>query len=403
MKFVSLPERPDWKSQAEEAGFTFHSMHGQPYWMEDGAYAFTLEEIENRIEDPATELHQMCREAVAKVVGSEELMRRFDIPEEHRDLVAESWHAGEQELYGRFDFIYDGNGPAKMIEYNADTPTSLYEASTFQWVWLEQQIERGVLPKGTDQFNSIFEAIRDRFAEMFPQGTDIHFTSLGSAEENYEDYATVETMAYAAREAGMGAHYTEMSAIGLTEEGQFADADSRVIGSLFKLYPWEDMLRDPFAAEIRTSQCRFIEPAWKAIVSNKAILAVLWEMFEGHDNLLPSFFDHDVQANTAAVQRAVDKGLFARGQVRKPIFSREGASVTITGPDDAIIESASNREYDQHASIIQAYHPMPQFRGYHPVLGVWVAGTEACGLGVREDKSLITQDLSIFRPHFIEA
>lgn len=403
MKFVSLPERPDWKDQAEKAGFTFHSMHGQPYWMEDGAYSFTLDEIENRIEDPATELHEMCRQAVAKVVASEELMDRFGIPAERRDIVAQSWHSGEKELYGRFDFIYDGNGPAKMIEYNADTPTSLYEASTFQWMWFEQQVARGVLPKGSDQFNSIFEALRDRFAEMFPAGTDIHFTSLGSPEENYEDYATVEAMAYAAREAGMGAHYTELSTIGLTTEGQFADSESRVIGTLFKLYPWEDMLRDDFAAKIPAAKCRFIEPAWKAIVSNKAILPVLWEMFEGHDNLLPSFFEEDVRTGTDAVRRAMDKGLFARGQVRKPIFSREGASVTITGPDNTVIEAAENREYDQHASIIQAYCPMPQFHGHHPILGVWVAGETACGLGVREDKSLITQDLSIFRPHFIEA
>lgn len=400
MKFTSLPERTDWKDQAEASGFTFHSMYGKPYWAEDGAYSFTLDEIETRIEDPATELHAMCREAVAKVVASEELMDRFAIPHEHRDMVARSWRDGEQELYGRFDFIYDGTGPAKMIEYNADTPTSLFEASTFQWLWFEQQLERGVLPAGSDQFNGIFEALRDRFAEMFPRGTDIHFTSLGDAEENYEDYATVEAMAYAAREAGMGAHYTELSTIGLTTEDQFADSESRVIGALFKLYPWEDILRDPFAKHIPGSQCRFIEPAWKAIVSNKAILPVLWEMFEGHDNLLPSFFDD--QADSAAAIRAAERGLFDHGRVRKPIFSREGSSITISGPDDEIIEAAENRDYDDHPTIVQAYQPMPQFNGRHPILGVWVAGETACGLGIREDESRITQDLSLFRPHFID-
>lgn len=401
MKFISIPERPDWKPQAEAAGFTFHSMYGKPYWAEDGCYSFDLEEIETRIEDPATELHAMCREAVAQVVRSEELMERFAIPEAHRDLVAESWRTGEPELYGRFDFIYDGDAPARMIEYNADTPTSLFEAASFQWSWFEQQRDAGVLPKGSDQFNSIFEAISERFSEIFRLDTDIHFTSLGSADENYEDYATVETMAYIARAAGMGAHYTELSQIGLTEEGQFADDQSRVIGALFKLYPWEDMLRDPFAEHIAGSGCRVLEPAWKAVVSNKAILPVLWEMFEGHPNLLPAFFREDVLSRTAAVRRAEDKGLFCAGRVTKPIFSREGSSITIEGGDGQVIEAAQNRDYDQHPSIVQAYQPMPVFNGRRPVLGVWVAGETACGLGIREDESRITQDLSLFRPHFI--
>lgn len=401
MKFVPLEERPDWKAQADEAGFKFHTMHGKAYWIENGAYSFTLDEIENDIEDPATELHDMCRQAVDNVVESEELMDRFAIPHEHHDLVVRSWRDQEPELYGRFDFIYGGEErPAKMIEYNADTPTSLFESAVFQWTWLEQLVERGVLPAGSDQFNGIFEAITGRFSEIFPEGTDIHFTSLGDASENYEDFGTVETVAYMARAAGMGAHYTELSRIGLTTEGQFADADSRVIGTLFKLYPWEDILRDPFADAIPGSACEFIEPAWKAIVSNKAILPVLWRMFEGHPNLLPAFFEDELsRADDPVVLRGADQ--LARGSVTKPIFSREGASITIR-QEGRVIERSQNRQYDAHPNIVQAYEPMPAFNGGHPILGVWVVGREACGMGIREDDSRITQDLSRFRPHFIE-
>lgn len=401
MRLVSLPERPDWKEKAEAAGFTFHTMYGKPYWVENGAYAFTLEEVETALEDPATDLHAMCREAVAAIVASEELMDRCGIPWAARDVVAESWRAGEPELYGRFDFIHTGTGPAKMIEYNADTPTSLFEASTFQWHWLEDQIAAGVLADGSDQFNALFERLRDCFAEILPHGSDIHFTSLGGQDTNPEDYGTVETLAYMARAAGMGAHYTELSQIGLTEEGQFADAESRVIGTLFKLYPWEDMLRDDFAAHLRTARCRMIEPAWKALVSNKALLPILWRMFEGHPNLLPAVFADDAErGGDAVVTRALDA--LEAGAVRKPIFSREGASVTIT-QGDRILEQAGDRTYDAHPEIIQAYHEMPVFNGHRPILGIWMAGQAACGMGIREDASRITQDLSMFRPHFIEA
>ena len=95
MDKIILPERPDWRETAKELGFTFADMHGEPYWDESSAYRFDLRQIENDIEDPSTELHAMCREAVDHVLRSEELLDRLAIPTEHRDLVAESWAAGE--------------------------------------------------------------------------------------------------------------------------------------------------------------------------------------------------------------------------------------------------------------------------------------------------------------------
>lgn len=116
---------------------------------------------------------------MAAIVASEELMEKLGIPEAHRDYVADSWRNGEPELYGRFDLAYDGTGPAKLLEYNADTPTSLYESASFQWSWLEGQIAAGGLIEGDDQFNGIHEALVERFGEIFPNGEDLHFTAIG--------------------------------------------------------------------------------------------------------------------------------------------------------------------------------------------------------------------------------
>jgi glutathionylspermidine synthase len=339
----------------------------------------------------------MCREAVARIVASEDLMQKLAIPPAHRDLVAASWAAGDPELYGRFDLIYDGTGPAKMIEYNADTPTSLYESAAFQWQWLEDQIAAGKLAADSDQFNGIHEALVARFAEIFAPDTDVHFASFA---QSAEDYATTESMAWAARDAGLGAHYVPIDKIGITDRGQFCDADGLVIGALFKLYPWEDMLRDDFAHHIADAHCRFLEPAWKAVVSNKGMLAVLWEMYEGHPNLLPAFFAADFAKGGPAVDRAA--AAFGRGRVRKPLFSREGSSISITRGAQ-IIATAQDQAYADHPMIVQAYHEMPVFDGFHPVIGAWIVGQSCVGMGIREDRSRITQNLSRFKPHFIRA
>jgi glutathionylspermidine synthase len=385
--------RPDWREKAEAAGFAFHEMHGEPYWDEETAYAFTLREVEDDVEDPATELHAMCREAAAHVIASEELMERLAIPPAHRDFVARSWRDGEPELYGRFDLAYGGAGagPAKLLEYNADTPTALFESASFQWAWLEDMVAAGRLPEGADQFNGVYEALVERFREIVPPGEDVHFTAFGDL---VEDYATVETLGYAARDADLGAHFVDLPKIGLTDRGQFADDERRVIGTLFKLYPWEDMLRDDFAAHLGPSGCRFLEPPWKAVVSNKGLLPVLWRLFEGHPNLLPAFFADE--GDTPAARAAL-----ADGVVTKPLFSREGASVTIER-DGAVIERAGDRAYDAHATILQGYHELPVLDGMRPVVGAWVVGRRCVGMGLREDRSRITQDLSRFKPHWIE-
>lgn len=395
MKRIEIGARPNWQDRAREQGFTFHTMHGEPYWDEASVYEFDLKEVETRIEDPSNELHAMCREAVGEIVQSEELMERLDIPRAHWDLVAQSWTAQEPELYGRFDLIYDGQGPAKMIEYNADTPTSLFEAASFQWLWLEDMIAQGRLPDDADQFNAIYEAISARFGEIFDPGDVIHFSAF---EDNVEDYGTVETMAYMAKEAGLFPEFVDIRKIALAETGTFLDDEEREIERLFKLYPWEDMLRDDFAHDIDRSGCQMLEPAWKAVVSNKGILPVLWRMFEGHENLLPAFFVDELEKGSPAVERA--RGDLERGMVTKPVFSREGSSITIT-ERGLVTEQAENRDYVQHPMIAQAYAPMPVMGGFRPVIGAWIVGQTCVGMGIREDRSRITQDLSRFKPHFL--
>ena len=154
MQRVRIAERSQWRARAEESGFRFHTIDGLPYWDETAYYAFTLRQIEQDIEDPSAELHAMAMDLVDEVVGSQQLMDQLAIPPQFRDWIADSWRRREPHLYGRLDFAYDGSGPAKLYELNYDTPTSLFEASFFQWQWLEDQRNQNRLPPHADQFNA---------------------------------------------------------------------------------------------------------------------------------------------------------------------------------------------------------------------------------------------------------
>ena len=160
------------------------------------------------------------------------------------------------------------------------------------------------------------------------------------------------------------------------------------IGTLFKLYPWEWIMTEDFGHSVPESGVTFIEPAWKAILANKGLLPLLWEMFEGHPNLLPAYFADDPRA-----------GDLQGGHVRKPLFSREGGNIEMVRPGEAPL--TVDGPYGREGFIIQALHPLPVFEGNHTVIGSWLVASQPCGIGIREDDSPITKDSSRFLPHVI--
>ncbi len=382
MQRVRIAERSQWRARAEESGFRFHTIDGLPYWDESAYYAFTLRQIEQDIEDPSAELHAMAMGLVDEVVGSEQLMDQLAIPPQFRDWIADSWRRREPHLYGRLDFAYDGNGPAKLYELNYDTPTSLFEASFFQWQWLEDQRNQNRLPPHADQFNAIHEALVERFAQLAAQlPPPLYFSAVSSSEE---DQGTVAYLRDCAAQAGLRGEAIAIEDIGLSEDGRFTALDDTVIGSLFKLYPLEDLMTESFGQALPTSGVQLLEPAWKAILSNKGVLPLLWQRHRGHPNLLAAEFD--------------DGSALPRGWVRKPLFSREGANVAMHLADGSWQESEG--PYTGPA-IRQAAHPLTSFDGGYPLVGSWVVGDQACGMGIREDSSRITRDSARFVPHAI--
>lgn len=384
MRRVTVPPRPDWRRTAERLGFTFPEENGVAYWDESACFEFSLREIEDDIEEPTRELHQMCLDFADRAARDARTLLALGIPAERHDDVAASWRRRDADLslYGRFDLAYDGTGPAKLLEYNADTPTALYESAVFQWVWLEDQRGSGVLPPHTDQFNSLHEALVERFC-AFPTRSLLHFAAM---LESSEDAGTIAYLADCASQAGHRVRTIDVGRIGVDARGRFTDEDDRVIDRLFKLHPWEWIFTSPYAAHLAPSGCRFVEPPWKAMLSTKALLPLLWAVHAGHPNLLAAFFDHD-----PAAAALVDP-------VRKPLFSREGANVSLVRDG---VKTSTDGPYGGEGFVLQQAADLFRSPNGYAVLGSWIVGDVPRGLGIREDASPITTDRSRFVPHVI--
>lgn len=368
MRRLQFQPRADWRQRCEDVGFTFHSIGG-PYWDESVAWEFSLEQIET-LEAASEDLHQRYLEAVDWVIGKR-CFEPFALPEAAVELICRAWQAGEPSLYGRFDFSWNGTGAPKLLEYNADTPTGLLEASVVQWHWVSE-----VLPHA-DQFNSLHEKLIARWGEI-AKGR-VHFAAIDGHEE---DTGNALYLLDTAHQAGLDSRYLPIEGIGHDPlRGCFVDLDNEPIRHCFKLYPWEWLLQDDFAQHLESSGLRFQEPAWKLLLSSKAMLPILWRLNPGHPNLLEASFHADLPG----------------AYVRKPLYSREGENIRIVD-GQRLLESDG-----PHAAapcIYQAYAPLVEVDGAHAVLGCWMIGDSAAGLGIREDASPITRDSSRFVPHY---
>ncbi|MBX7144194.1 MAG: glutathionylspermidine synthase family protein [Oligoflexia bacterium] len=377
MQRIRIQPRSNWQSKVEELGLLYHSPHGKVYWDESAYYQFPLWQI-TQIEEASEQLFQLYLAAAQHVIDNNRFAE-IGIPERAIPWIKRQWEEEPPSLYGRFDLAYDGILPPKLLEFNADTPTSLLEASVVQWYWLQD------VHNGLDQFNSLHEKLIAKWKDLKPylQGDVLHFCHM----DNWEDWMTVSYLRDTAHEAGLNTGALLMEELGYSSvDGTFRDTTDNQISSIFKLYPWEWLIDEiPKGTDETFFRMQWIEPVWKLLWSNKAMLAILWELNPGSPFLLPCYLDGPRKLTR---------------YVRKPFFSREGANVSITDPNGAV---STDGPYANGPWVYQQLAQVPQQQGNYAVLGSWyVMDQGPAGMGVRESTNIITDNFSRFVPHVIK-
>ena len=374
MKRIKITPRHDYQTKIKDLGFYFN----EDYWIENAYYSFTEKEIEV-IEDASNECYKMYVDAVQHIIDND-LFSKLHIPSYIIPALKDSWNRDDLSLYGRFDFAMK-DGVPKLLEFNADTPTSLLEASVIQWHWKEE-----LFPKN-DQFNSIHESLVESWSQISShygiRDKRVYFASIQDA---VEDETTVLYLSSTAAEAGLNTSSFDISELVYDSEDKcfLTPCHQEVVNYLFKLYPYEWMFEEEFGKYLDTDKIKLFEPLWKAIMSNKYILKVLSDLFP----------------NSPYILKCNDFPLYTGDYCKKPIYSREGANVELV-KDRRTVEQTSG-DYGAEGYIYQELVEIEPQDGMYPVIGSWIVGGEACGMGIRENVSRISDNMSYFIPHIIE-
>lgn len=376
----------------EEIGFTWHTDPDGSAYVAPELLPVSEAEAEAYY-TAANELYDMFAEAGQHVIDNN-LFDQLGIPENMVPLIKLSWDDDDWHLYGRFDFAGGvDDKPIKLLEFNADTATSLFETSIIQWALLKSN--------GMDesaQFNNAFEMIGENFRRLitnddgldkfdeYYNGERILFSSVRDLPE---DEQTTRLLQRIAIEAGFSTDFSYMDETGFLPDAGVFNKDQDLTSFWFKLWPWEDMAVDePELIELLTEMARkrksvFINPAYTLLFQSKGILKILYELYPDSPYLLA----------------ADDKPLDTVKQVSKPLFGREGGNVSILDADGTTLESVDG-PYDIHPMVYQEYAELAtdsEGRSYQA--GVFFAW-EACGLGFRRGTKILN-DTATFVPHVI--
>lgn len=400
--------RPGWETTIRHQGLVYGKDEDKPgyhYWNERAAYEISSAE-KDHLKHTTEEVFYMCLQAADHM--STGAMGDLNLPAQAFALAKKSWDSHEMDFYGRFDFVPETEtSDLKVLEFNADTPTGLVETAICQEGWFLDKFSGGSKnPYGYTSWNHIGEAFTNRWAFIRD-----HLTGSGKCLTNTlhvahvtddvdptgEDKANAWMIAHAARQAGWDTQLMVIDDLYWDEDrGSWMDAGSDTeIESIFKLYPWEDMVLDDAAQDLfdHYDEANWFEPAWKMFLSTKMLLPTLWKLFPGNDHLLKAYPGSEGPGDIA-------------NWVRKPLFGREGDGITIHAPDfgvevkdtESYFKDAENSEF-----VYQQYTQIPLFAGdrhklNHPIIGSWTCAGESVGVGMRETDGPVTDYWARFVP-----
>ena len=378
------------KEYLESIGFSWHSGEDGSEYLSDKIVCVKESEA-NAYYEAVNELYDMFVAAAQNVID----YNRFDelgIPFNLVDAIKMSWeNEVHWHLYGRFDLAGGLDGkPIKLIEFNADTPTALFESAILQWALLKQNDM-----DESRQFNSIYESLMDNFKRLITldesvegfeehyQGWKILFSSVAGSKE---EEITTRLLAHIAKEAGFETNFSYVDEVEFSEEGIFKDRLNYEYW--FKLIPWEDIaIEEGELAMLLTQIMRhqkaiILNPAYTLLFQSKGILKILWELYPNHPLLLET----------------KDSPLEGKDYVKKPVFGREGANISIVKDSKLVCENVG--PYGNNKCVYQEFIELNSYENEYYQAGVFFA-YEGCGLGFRKG-SLILDNYSKFVAHTIK-
>lgn len=309
------------------------------------------------------------------------------IPEYMWNIIERTYNDFEHHphMIGRFDFAGGLDGkPIKLIEFNADTPFSIFEVSTVQYALAKYHN----LNPDEKQFNTLFEQLGEFFKFFVEKHSDIKAAFVNAADGEDDLNTQIIQEASLPYINSKYIHWTDLcidANYGLCttdkeESGEYIDD---VFNTIFKMVPWDLLItEDPIMCKNivnlmeRNPDITICNPPYALCYQSKKILEVAYMLDPMNKYLL----------------RTSSYPLSGIKCVTKPNFGREGANIKIYS-ENQTVEEQTDGFYTDQPVVYQEKAELNYHDGYYYQAGVFVSMEEPCGLGFRRSRNqIITTD-----------
>lgn len=351
----------------------------------DELVGFSSAEIQH-LKNVTEEAYGIFVKATQRILERNEL-KKIGIPSFFEPCVYHSWENRSRHPFclGRFDLSGGVDQlTTKVIEFNADTASTLPETLYWQTLQLSQAKE------SLQQFNNLRQDLTLKLQSLAGSFDFGQPTFLGSSLGYKEDVLNVNAILDVAHQAGFDTHYLDLEKVVFSDNGIFYEVGDEYVpvDVWYKLFPWDWVFKEePELAKILNKiiindQAVILNPAYTTIWQNKVFMSYITEHFP----------------NNVIAETRTELTWEMSSYVKKPMYGRIGENITLK---DGSREVSTAGDYGRQPMIYQKYYPLGKdSESYYYQPGVFYSDRPSA-LNVRAQNHPILTDDCEFMSHFI--
>lgn len=366
------------------------------YWDETSAYSFSKAEV-NALIKRIKPIIKMSREAVDFLFHGE--FGYLNLPKPLFRMMRESYQQSEIDFYTRYDFAYLPDGQIKLVNIQGEAPDYFLEAAQTQRVWMLEMFGDAVRKRQISQVNRLPELSIQGFQELYNKSEYGVIQAIGRNGMREQELAS---LAFMLGLAGIGGWITDSALVGQVHYDRIrnlwlTDRNDPVL-AMYKQTGWINFFKTEAYQDILLHFNRFefsLDPLWKVIVSNRAILAALSTLYPKSDIL-------------SKWQYKTPKGLGSNFLMTETNPWEMKSQIALLNGKMFYAYGEPKRVPKDKESLVFGKFDMPKFyedsktkEKKFVYLSAFTVGGHVAALGIREENKPILGKYSTFKPHYV--
>lgn len=348
-----------------------------------------------KIKKATEELHRVFVNATEHVLKDKSLYSKFNINKENWKMIGDNFQRTKNNyFYGRMDIGFNFDfSQIKIFEYNTGLCGDIYDTSEYQNKVFDYFVKQN--PNQIKNKSQIINSISSGHGLLKKVGERWEILSKNCKNKTiyfiYDETDREEKLVLSSIFKGLKTKgipyklFSDRKCLIKSEKGLLYDKiTNEKIDILYKTHPWYSIYRNlknlkegkkargDFYEFFLNKKTKIVEPMWKTVMGNKALLPYVYSLHKDCKYLIPSSFDPFDEC-FGDDEYIIEKGLMGRGSMMTKKVKR--SEITKKNPN-VIYQKIFKENY-----VDNNYY----------IMGSWIVGDKFSGMFVKQSNTMINE------------